>query len=58
MKSLRLLTIIGNILFIFWIVYNGIDEGAIGVNRVEAAALTCLVILLVLNTVLLLRRRS
>ena len=60
MKNLRLstlfkyLVIAGNVLFILWVTYNGIDEGFQG-TLPEKASYIGLMALLVLNTVLILR---
>ena len=56
-KSLTYIALAGNALFILWIVYNGIDEGARFVGKVEAFALSALVLLLALNIVLLWRQK-
>jgi len=59
-KNLRLstlfkyLVIAGNVLFILWVTYNGIDEGFQG-TLPEKASYIGLMALLVLNTVLILR---
>lgn len=58
MKYLKNVAIAGNILFILWIIYNGIDEGFRAVGRVEAFSLTGLLCLLVLNIFLLFRKNS
>lgn len=39
----------GNLAYILWIVWNGIDEGSKGIGTVQAVSLTGLVILLILN---------
>ena len=57
MKNLARLTIAGDALFILWILYNAVDERGQGIHMVEAAALSGLVVLLVLNILLLLKRR-
>lgn len=53
MKPLRYLALIGNVTYILWIIYNGIDEGSRNVGRVEAVSLTGLLVLLILNAALL-----
>lgn len=53
MKPLKYLALIGNAVYILWILYNGIDEGSRNVGRVEAVSLTGLLVLLTLNLVLL-----
>ena len=52
---LKYLAIAGNILFILWVTYNGVDEGFQG-TLVQKASYLCLVLLLVLDTVLILRK--
>jgi len=54
---LKYLAIAGNILIILWVTYNGIDEGFQG-TLVQKASYLCLVLLLILNTVLILRNRN
>jgi len=44
---------VGNGLFILWVIYNGIDEGFQGVHLVQAVALGGLIVLLILNIFLL-----
>ena len=51
----KYLAIAGNVLFILWVAYNGIDEGFSG-TLVEKALYVGLIVLLVLNTVLILRK--
>ena len=51
----KYLAIAGNVLFILWVTYNGIDEGFSG-TRVQIASYVGLMLLLVLNTVLILRK--
>jgi hypothetical protein len=50
----KYLAIAGNVLFILWVTYNGIDEGFSG-TRVQIASYIGLMLLLALNTVLILR---
>ena len=54
LKLLRIAAILGNVLFILWITYNGIDEGFRG-TPVQVASYIALVALLLLNIVLLAR---
>jgi hypothetical protein len=54
---LKYLAIAGNVLFILWVTYNGIDEGFSG-TLVQKASYAGLMVLLVLNTVLILRREK
>ena len=53
MKLLKNLALIGDALYAFWILYNGIDEGFRAIRTVEAVALIGLVVLLILNIILL-----
>jgi amino acid permease len=46
-KLLRYLAILGNIVFVLWILYNGIDEGFQG-TRVQIASYIALILLLIL----------
>ena len=52
---LKYLAIAGNVLFVLWITYNGIDEGFQG-TLVQKASYIALMVLLVLDTVLILRK--
>ncbi len=56
-KTLRYAATIGNILFILWVVYNGIDEWGAPVTLVQMASYLGLIALLALNTMVLWRRR-
>jgi hypothetical protein len=56
-KLLRYLAVLGNTVFILWILYNGIDEGFQG-TRVEVFSYIALILLLSLNAVLLSLPRS
>ena len=51
----KYLAIAGNVLFILWVTYNGIDEGFSG-TLVQKVSYAGLVVLLALNTVLILRK--
>ena len=53
MKLLKYLALVGNSIYILWILYNGIDEGFRAIRTVEAVALSGLVVLLILNIILL-----
>ncbi len=53
MKLLKCAALCGNVAYVLWIVYNGIDEGSRTVGRVEAISLSGLLLLLVLNFTLL-----
>jgi hypothetical protein len=56
-KILRYLVFFGDIIYILWILYNGIDEGFRNIASVRAFALIGLIILLTLNIFLLTSRR-
>ena len=51
----KYLAIAGNVLFILWVTYNGIDEGFSGTLS-EKASYVGLMLLLALNTALILRK--
>ena len=56
MKELRLIAMVGDGLFILWIIYNAIDERSQGIHIVQAVALGGLIVLLALNIFLLIRK--
>jgi hypothetical protein len=56
-KLLRYAAILGNIIIILWITYNGIDEGFQG-TRMQIVSYVSMVLLLSLNTVLLSLKRG
>jgi hypothetical protein len=49
---LKLIAVAGNILFILWMLYNGIDEG-FRASAYQLASYVGLTLLLILNSVLL-----
>jgi len=53
----KYLAVAGNVLFILWVTYNGIDEGFRG-TLVEKASYIGLMLLLVLDTILILRKEK
>lgn len=55
-KILTVLAVIGNILFMLWITYNGINEGFAG-TLPEKVSYVGLMGLLVINTILILSGR-
>ncbi len=57
MKFLRYAALAGNVIYILWIVRNGIDEGFKGVGSVQAVSLAGLLCLLVLNSILVWKRK-
>jgi hypothetical protein len=50
--------IIGDVVYVLWILYNGIDEGFKDIGSVESIALIGLIFLLILNIALLYRPRK
>jgi hypothetical protein len=54
MKYLKYVAIIGNVIYVLWILYNAIDEG-FSASLVQAASGLGLVALLALNVILLMR---
>jgi len=56
-KFLRYIAITGNVLFVLWILYNGIDEGFKG-TIVQIVTYLGLIFLLILNALLLLSSQS
>jgi hypothetical protein len=56
MKFIRYITIIGNAVFVLWLLANGIDEG-FRATRVQLASYICLFVLFGLNTYLILRKK-
>jgi len=58
MKQLKYLALSGDIIFILWIVYNGIDEGFKDIGTIQGIVPITLVLLLILNIALLWRPKS
>jgi len=56
-EILRLLALVGNVIYILWILYNGIDEGFKNIASVQAISLLGLLFLLAINIFLLFRQR-
>jgi hypothetical protein len=56
-KLLRYATLFGDAIYIFWLLYNGIDEGFRGINTVQGIAVIGIILLLTLNIVLLSHKR-
>jgi len=54
MKFLRNITIIANVVFVLWLLSNGINEG-FHATRAQLASYICLVVLFGLNTYLILK---
>jgi hypothetical protein len=54
--ALRYVAIAGNMLFVLWILYNGMNEGFRG-TRPEVISYIGLVLLLVFNSLLLIGRK-
>ena len=57
MNLLRRLAIIGNVVYILWVTYNGIDEGFSG-GIVQTVSYIGFMVLLTLNIVLLRREKN
>lgn len=57
MKQLKYLVLFGNLIFILWMFYNGMDEGWRGATGPEIASYIGLTLLLILNSVLILRKK-
>ncbi len=55
MKYLKYLVVIGDVVFIFWILYNAIDSGFQNAASLQNIALFGLIVLLLLNITLLFR---
>jgi len=53
MKYLKNAALVGNVIYILWIMYNAIDDGFRNIRSVEAVVLIGLIILLSLNIILL-----
>lgn len=53
----RVIAVLGNTIFILWIIYNGIDEGFFGA-LVQMVSYLALTFLLMLNIVLLLLKNK
>jgi type IV secretory pathway TrbL component len=56
-KIITLLVVLGNLLFMLWITYNGINEGFAG-TLPEKVSYIGLMGLLIFNTILILRSRA
>ena len=52
-KVLRYVALTGDIIYILWILYNGMDERFRNIFSVEAVVLIGLIFLLILNIILL-----
>ncbi len=57
MKYLTYLAVTGNVLYILWVTYNGLDEGFSG-SFIQVVSYIGLMVLLVLNIVLLTRKNK
>jgi hypothetical protein len=57
MKYLFKLAIIGNIAYILWITYNGIDDGFSG-SAVQIVSYCGIILLLILNSILLVTKNK
>lgn len=56
-KLLRYAATFGNVVFVLWMLFNGIDEGFRGATGPQIASYIGLTVLLGLNTLLIYRRR-
>ncbi|MDD4902299.1 MAG: hypothetical protein PHE24_04120 [Patescibacteria group bacterium] len=56
LKAVRYLVIGGDMIYILWILYNGLNEGWRDIASVQAVVLLGLIILLGLNIILIYRR--
>ena len=54
-KFIRYIAIFGNVIYILWILLNGIDEGFSG-TTVQVVSYVGLIFLLILNIILLYRK--
>jgi len=57
MKSLKYIALFGNLIFILWILYNGIDDGFRQIGNIQGIVPLGLAILLALNCALLWKRK-
>ena len=55
-KILRIIAVIGNVLYFLWILYNGIDERFANIGTVQGVSLIGLMVLLVINIFLFFRK--
>ena len=56
-KTLRNIALCGDVIYILWVLYNGIDEGFKNIGSVQAIVLIGLILLLAINIFLLLCKR-
>lgn len=57
MKSLKSIILFGDIIYILWILYNGIDEGFRNIFSVQGIVPAGLMLLLLLNFIVLWRQK-
>jgi len=57
MTYLKLIALLGNILYILWIVYNAIDDGFNKAGMVQIISLGGLLVLLALNIIILKKQK-
>ena len=57
-KILSLIAVLGDIVYILWILYNAVDEGFKNIRSIEAVALGGLIILLLINIKLINERKN
>ena len=58
MKLVKYVAFAGDILYILWILYNGVDEGFRDIGSVQSIALLGLILLLIINLILLGKQKS
>jgi hypothetical protein len=52
-KPLKYMALFGDVIYILWLLYNGIGEGFKGINTVQGVAVMGMILLLILNIILL-----
>jgi len=56
-KTFHNIAVLGDIVYILWVFYNGINEGFKNIQSVQAVSLLGLIILLGLNIILLYNKK-
>ena len=57
MENVKYLAIVGNLVYVLWILYNGVDEFKLGATTVHVAAYIGIILLLIFNALLLSRKK-
>ena len=57
-NMLQYIAILGNVIYILWVLYNGIDEGFRNIGSVQSIALLGLIVLLILNITIIYHLRK